>query len=263
MTTTRYQLLPIHALQRGRYQPRLHFEAESLQELSRSILTQGLIEPLIVREIAAQRYEIIAGERRFRAAMLAEMTMLPCLIGDYTDQQAAALTLVENIQRQELNLIEEANGYRRLCDEFHFRQDEIAALVSKSRSHIANILRLLNLCQPVQDAIIEGKLSLGHARLLVNRVASQQLVLTQQVIENEWSVRTLEEKIKTLKNEQHTPSMPGSNADIERLEINLAEQMGAPVQIVTENGRGGWLKIKFFDNDTLSGLLERMGLSYD
>ena len=122
-----------------------------LQELAQSIASQGLIEPLVVRSIAKQRYEIIAGERRWRAAKLAGLQEVPCLIGEYTDKQACALTLIENIQRQDLNLIEEASGYRRLIDEFHYHQDEIAVLVGKSRSHIANILRLLSLSELVKN----------------------------------------------------------------------------------------------------------------
>ena len=258
-----YKLLPVDCLQRGRYQPRVHFEPKALQELAHSILTQGLIEPLIVQEIAPERYEIIAGERRWRAAQLAKMDTIPCLIGVYTDEQAAALTLVENIQRQELNLIEEANGYRRLCDEFHFQQDEIATLVSKSRSHIANILRLLSLCPQVQEKISAGKVSLGHARLLVGMESGLQIALVNQVVANEWSVRALEEKVRALKAGAGLESRLPKDRDILRLENTLADQIGAPVQIISENGQGGWLQVKFFDNETLAGLLERMGLSYD
>ena len=258
---TAYQVLPIDALQRGRYQPRLKFNESLLQELADSILTQGLIEPLIVREIITGRYEIIAGERRWRAAKIAKLTEVPCIVGEYTDKQAAALTLVENIQREELNLIEEACGYRRLRDEFHFHQDEIASLVSKSRSHIANILRLLTLCSQIQEKIIDGKLALGHARLLVGMAPTVQMELAEQIINNDWSVRTLEEKVKQLKKTaREEPEKTDLN--IKHLEVQLAEQVGAPVQIVAQ-GRGGWLQIKFFDNDTLAGLLERMGLRYD
>ncbi|MGQ3888449.1 ParB/RepB/Spo0J family partition protein [Legionella sp. CNM-1927-20] len=258
---TVYKILPIEMLQRGRYQPRLHFDEQSLQELAKSIQAQGLIEPLIVREIVSNRYEIIAGERRWRAAMLVNLTELPCLVGDYTDEQAAALTLVENIQRKELNLIEEARGYRRLRDEFNFHQDEIAILVGKSRSHIANILRLLTLCQNVQEKIISGKLTLGHARLLVGLTPTVQNELSQLVIDKDWSVRALEERVKGLKKSIVRDKIT-SNLDIKYLETQLAEQVGAPVQIVTHNV-GGLLQIQFFDNDTLAGLLERMGLRYD
>lgn len=261
--TSVYQELAIDSLQRGRYQPRLYFDQQALQELADSILAQGLIEPLIVRHIACQRYEIIAGERRWRAALLAGLATVPCLIGDYTDEQAATLTLVENIQREELNLIEEAQGYQRLSKEFHFQQAEIAALVSKSRSHIANLLRLLSLSELVQQAIIAGELSLGHARLLVGLPTALQLSFVSQIKEQEWSVRVFEEKIKALKYRTVNSNATPKNTDIQRLEISLAEQMGAPVQIISEKGSAGWLQVKFFDNDTLTGLLERMGLRYD
>ncbi|VEG91298.1 ParB/RepB/Spo0J family partition protein [Legionella spiritensis] len=258
-----YQQLSVQALQPGRYQPRLHFDQKALEELAQSILSQGLIEPIVVREIALNHYEIIAGERRWRAAMLAGLQDIPCLVGEYTDEQAAALTLVENIQRQELNLIEEAGGYRRLCDEFHFQQEEIATLVGKSRSHIANILRLLSLDEKVQAFIKTGHLSLGHARMLVGLSPGRQIALADSVVAEQWSVRQLEEKIRLSKSPSPMPGNPGRDRDIERLQTLLAEQIGAPVQIINESGAGGWLQVKFFDNDTLAGLLERLGLRYD
>jgi ParB family chromosome partitioning protein len=261
---TEFIHLPIDSLQAGQYQPRQDFNAIALQELAQSIASQGLIEPLVVRAIAKQRYEIIAGERRWRAAKLAGFTQIPCLVGEYTDKQACALTLIENIQRQDLNLIEEASGYRRLIDEFHYHQDEIAVLIGKSRSHIANILRLLVLTEPVKELIRQSLLSLGHARVLVGLSPAQQEWFAQHVIEDQWSVRQLEHAVREYKNQ---PVSNLKNAkkdrDIERLEMVLAEQVGAPVQIISDSDDGGWLKVKFFDNDTLAGLLERLGLRYD
>lgn len=259
---TVYKLLPIESLQRGQYQPRQTFDERALHDLAQSILTQGLIEPLVVREIAPFCYEIIAGERRWRAAMIAGLADIPCLIGTYTDQQTAAVTLIENIQRQDLNLLEEASGYQRLHDEFHFSQDEISTLVGKSRSHIANILRLLTLCASVQQRLHARQLSLGHARMLVGLTIQQQEALAKQVHEQGWSVRRLEEEVRSNKHPIDEPQPP-KDRDIAYLQSQLAEQMGTPVQIITDNEHGGWLKIKFFDNDTLAGLLERMGLRYD
>lgn len=260
---TVFKTLPIEWLVAGRYQPRTSFPQDALQELAQSIASQGLIEPLVVREIAFESYEIIAGERRWRAAMQVGLSELPCLIGTYSDEQAATLTLVENIQRQDLNLIEEANGYQRLFKEFHFQQEEIAALVGKSRSHIANLLRLLTLCDAVQQCLRTGALSLGHGRMLVGLPRDEQLFLLSQIEEKNWSVRQLESKVREMKNNEWTLPSPQKDRDIERLEIKLAEQIGSPVQIISEKGTGGWLQVKFFDNDTLAGLLERMGLSYD
>lgn len=261
---TEFVYLPIECLQAGQFQPRQDFNLPALQELAQSIASQGLIEPLVVRMIAKQRYEIIAGERRWRAAKLAGLHEVPCLLGEYTDKQACALTLIENIQRQDLNLIEEASGYRRLMDEFHYLQDEIAVLVGKSRSHIANILRLLTLTAVVKTLIRERILSLGHARVLVGLIPEQQEWFANQALEEQWSVRQLEQAIKVHKNNRSDiPKNAKKDRDIERLQDILSEQVGAPVQIVNDLDEGGWLKVKFFDNDTLAGLLERLGLRYD
>lgn len=260
---TELHKLPIDALQAGLYQPREHFDEAALRELSQSIASQGLIEPIIVRPIAGGRYEIIAGERRWRAAKLAGFSDISCLVGNYTDKQACALTLIENIQRQDLNLIEEATGYRRLMDEFNYHQDEISALVGKSRSHIANILRLLSLTPVVKQYLREQAIGLGHARVLVGLDPVLQEHLAIQAVEEQWSVRQMEQAVKELKHETAKPKNPKSSRDVERLERLLSEQVGAPVQIETELSDGGWLKLKFFNNDTLAGLLERLGLRYD
>lgn len=261
---TEFIYLPIDSLQAGQYQPRQDFNDAALQELAQSIASQGLIEPLVVRSIAKQRFEIIAGERRWRAAKLAGLQEIPCLVGEYSDKQACALTLIENIQRQDLNLIEEASGYRRLMDEFHYQQDEIAVLVGKSRSHIANILRLLTLSELVKTLIRDKILSLGHARVLVGLDPEHQEWFSNEVIEEQWSVRQLEQAIKLHKSEPVAlPKNAKKDRDIERLQTILSEQVGAPVQIVNDNEAGGWIKVKFFDNDTLAGLLERLGLRYD
>lgn len=256
-----FKAVALENLQRGQYQPREDFEAESLQELADSIRSQGLIEPLVVREVSQNRYEIIAGERRWRAARLAGLTEVPCLIGNYTDQQACAVTLIENIQRQDLNVIEEATGYRRLVDEFFFQQDDIAALVGKSRSHIANILRLLTLDESVKIPLRERRLSLGHARLLVGLTSREQANFVNHALNEAWSVRQLEQAVRAHK--KNPPGDVREDKDVLYLQNQLSEQLGAPVQIVSETGTGGWLKVKFFNNETLSGLLDRLGLRYD
>lgn len=261
---TEFHNLPIDSLQAGQFQPRLDFDPQALNELAQSIRAQGLIEPLIVRLIAKQRYEIIAGERRWRAAKLAGLAEVPCLLGDYTDKQACALTLIENIQRQDLNVIEEATGYRRLVDEFQYQQDEIAILVGKSRSHVANILRLLSLSETVKNHLRSGSLSLGQARLLVGLSVENQDGLANQVLAKQWTVRQLEHEVKNLKNKcANEPKNPKQDKDIARLQTILSEQVGAPVEIINDNEQGGFLKVKFFNNDTLAGLLDRLGLRYD
>jgi ParB family chromosome partitioning protein len=257
-----FKNLPLEWLQPGKYQPRRDFSENSLKELACSIQQQGIIEPLVVRVLYDQRFEILAGERRWRAAMMAGLSEVPCVIGDYNDQQAAAITLIENIQREDLNLIEEAKGYDRLLQEFHFKQDEVATLVGKSRSHIANILRLLSLSEAVQERIRSRELSLGHARMLVGLSPTLQTCLALQCCEQGWSVRHLEDKVR--KSKQYDVKSPQSPAsDVARLQAILAHQLGTPVEITTEGPQGGWLKIKFFDNETLTGLLEKLGLSYD
>lgn len=256
--------ISIENIQAGQYQPREDFNTPALQELAQSIATQGLIEPLIVRAITRNHYELIAGERRWRAAKLAGLLTVPCLVGDYTDKQACALSLIENIQRENLNLIEEANGYSRLINEFHYHQDEIATLIGKSRSHIANILRLLSLSEKTKTLIRDKLLTLGHARMLVGLVPTQQEFFSMQIIDHQWSVRQLEQAVKKLKtNKELIPPNAKKDRDIERLQNVLAEQVGAPVQIINDVDNGGWLQVKFFDNDTLAGLLERLGLRYD
>lgn len=260
-STTLFKSIPIDFLQRGEYQPRKHFDETGLQELAQSILAQGLIEPLVVRKRTETAYEIIAGERRWRASMLAGLSEVPCLVREYTDEEACAVTLIENIQRQDLSIIEEANGYQRLLTEFHFNQAEIATIVGKSRSHIANLIRILTLCPFTQEHLHRNELSLGHARMLVGLDEALQKKFTRQIIDNQWSVRKLEDEIRAVKLPVIAP--PSTDLDIVRLETQLSEQIGSPVQLIADSTQGGWLKIKFYNNDTLAGLLERMGLRYD
>lgn len=254
-----FKLLEISQLQRGKYQPRRDFDVQAMEELAESIRSQGLIEPLIVREIDSNQYEIIAGERRWRAAMLVGLLNVPCLIGDYTDKQTAAITLIENIQRANLNLIEEASGYKQLLDEFLFKQDDIATMVGKSRSHIANLLRLLTLCDEIKQRLRDQQLTLGHARMLVGLPTAQQIRYANETIRGHWSVRRLEQEIR---NRQIPNTTVQSRVDCDKLQLQnaLADYMGAPVEIIRDAHQGGVLKITFYDNDTLSGLLERMGM---
>ena len=261
--STIFKFIPIDCLQRGQYQPRVLFDETSLKELATSIQTHGIIEPLIVRQLTQHLYEIIAGERRWRAAMIAGLSSVPCVIGNYDEKQTAAITLIENIQRKDLSLLEEANGYQQLHEKFHFNQHEIATLVGKSRSHIANLLRLLTLGSFVQTLLHQGLLSLGHARMLVGLNESLQQMLAQKTLSNHWSVRKLEDEVRISKlNAKATDFNPSDN-NLVHLETSLTFQIGAPVQVQTDPNQGGWLKIKFYDNDTLAGLLDRMNLRYD
>ena len=254
------KIIPIDCLTRGEYQPRIHFEPNALQELADSIIAQGLIEPIVVRPITSNRFEIIAGERRWRAAQLANILELPCLINNYSDEQALAVTLIENIQREDLNVIEEANGYHRLIEEFYFQHDDIAKMVGKSRSHITNMLRLLTLDVKIKQALIDKQLTMGHAKMLVGLSCNLQHELLHKITQNEWSARKVEFEVKRLKKSAISPKR---DRDVERLQTLISEQVGSKAEIEQDLNDGGWLKIKFYDNDTLAGLLEKMGVKYD
>lgn len=253
------QQLPIEALQRGHFQPRHHFDGEALEELAQSIRQMGgLLQPIVVRPLAHNRYEIIAGERRWRACQLAELSSVSCLVGEYSDEQALQAAIVENINRSDLNLIEEAKAYLRLQEEFVYTHDEIAALVGKSRAAISNLLRLLKLDSRIQQYLIDGNLSEGHGKLLAGLPLEQQYPLAQQCAENELSVRQLERLIRLGKAE--TTIAPRKDPHLTRLENSLAEQVGSPVAVdCDENGRGA-LRIQFQNLEILQGILQRLGI---
>lgn len=252
-------MIPIEKLNRGEYQPRVFFDEVALNELAQSIKEQGLIEPIVVRPDGSQ-YEIIAGERRWRAAQLVGLHEIPCLVKEYTDEQVMAVTLIENVQREDLNPIEEAQGYFRLSDEYFFSHDDIAKMVGKSRVHITNTLRLLSLDERVKKAICNKEITMGHGKMLVGLSTEQQHDLLKKMIKNEWSARKVEQAVRALKK---VPMSVRRDRDVERLETLIAEQCGTKAEIEQDQADGGWLKIKFFDNDTLAGLLERIGVKYD
>lgn len=253
------QQLPIEALERGRFQPRQHFDSEALAELAQSIRQMGgLLQPIVVRPLTHNRYEIIAGERRWRACQLAGLSTVSCLIGEYSDEQALQAAIVENINRSDLNLIEEAKAYLRLQEEFVYTHDEIGALVGKSRAAISNLLRLLKLDNRIQQYLIDGNLSEGHGKLLAGLPIEEQYPLAHPCVENELSVRQLERLIKQGKVEA-TPTAR-KDPNIVHLESTLAEQVGSPVAVdYNENGRGA-LHIQFQNFEILQGILQRLGL---
>jgi ParB family transcriptional regulator, chromosome partitioning protein len=251
--------IAVDRLSRGEFQPRTYFDETALQELAESIKQQGLIEPLVVRALGDD-FEIIAGERRWRAAQLASLADVPCLVNDYTDEQAMAVTLIENIQREDLNVIEEALGYQRLIDEFFFQHDDIGKMVGKSRSHVTNTLRLLNLSDEVKIALERQQLSMGQAKVLVGLDKTLQKKILANTLKNDWSARRVEQEVKRLKTIKLSHK---GDRDVLRLEALIGEQVGSKAEIEQDDGNGGWLKIKFFDNDTLAGLLDKMGVSYE
>lgn len=219
--------IAIENLQAGTYQPRQHFDPVCLAELTASIKSAGMIQPLVVRPISSNKYEIIAGERRWRAAQMAQLATVPCLVRAATDEQAAAISTIENVNRVDLNPIEEASAYRRLLNEFDYSHDEVAAAVGKSRSRISNALRLLKLEKQVQQWLIDGVLTEGHGKMLASLAADKQLSLAKQTIANGWSVRRIEQAIKA----PAKPQADYKDPDVVSLQNSLGDYVGCKVQI--------------------------------
>lgn len=253
------QQISIDLLTPGKYQPRQHFDPEKLQELAESIKsTDGLLQPIVVRP-ANGKYEIVAGERRWRAAQLACMTDISCLIYSYSDEQALQASIIENINRTDLNPIEEAFAYQRLIDEFHYLHEEVAASVGKSRTVITNSLRLLKLDPRVQQLLITGQISEGHGKILASLRQHEQIQLAEQCAQKGWSVRKMEIEVKKLQQISTETNTPYSDANLKNLEISLSEHVGNRVQIEYESRGGGYVKIRFNNIDELEGHFERIG----
>lgn len=263
MLTDELKELPTESLSRGQFQPRLTFDQTALRELADSILEQGIIEPIIVRLIATNQYEIVAGERRWRAAQLAGLTKVACIIREYSDEQAAEVTIIENIQREDLNPIEEAKAMARLTHEFSHTHEELAFALGKSRTKITNMLRLLQLNPNVQQLLTEKKLSEGHGKILAGIENHEQFNMAQKCINNNWSVRQLETIARKLKHSSQS-SQNNGDPNIERLERIAADRFNAEVKLEdNKQQKSGWLKIKYYDYETLSGILEKMGIELE
>lgn len=256
--TTVLKNLPVECLSRGRYQPRRQFNEAALQELAESIRSQGVIEPIIAREIGPNRYEIIAGERRWRASQLAGLTMVPCVIRNYTDAQAAEVTLIENIQREDLNPIEEALALLRLIDDFKYTHEDLAKSLGQSRTKITNTLRLLQLDARVQQLLIDKGLTEGHGKILAGLSHELQFKFAQSVISEDWSVRHLEQMIQQEKTNGAQETKVDVN--IRRLEKMTSDHFGAEVVLENHANRSGWIKLKYQNYDVLAGILEKMGI---
>jgi ParB family chromosome partitioning protein len=254
-------VLRLDAMQAGKYQPRTRMDEGALQELAASIRAQGVMQPILVRSIGDDRYEIIAGERRFRAAKLAGLEEVPVLVKNVPDQAAAAMALIENIQREDLNPLEEAQGIQRLLDEFDFTHEQAAESVGRSRSAVSNLLRLLNLAMPVQTMLLAGDLDMGHARALLAVDAATQIQLANQVVNKRMSVRETEKLVSSTTREVPTTKARAANdggRDTRRLEEELSDLLSANVKIKM-GGRGrGKLQIDFGDLDALEGILGRL-----
>ncbi len=250
--------LPVDLIQRGRYQPRIDMRPETLQELADSIRAQGVVQPIVVRPVDGSRYEIIAGERRWRAAQLAGLHEIPAVVREVPDRAAIAMALIENIQREDLNPMEEANALKRLIEEFEMTHQQAAEAVGRSRAAVSNLLRLLELAAEVRRMVEERELEMGHARALLALEADAQLHAARQVVARGLSVRETEQLVRRLK--EPAPGKkpaPRLDPDIRRLQEELSERLGAGVAI-QHKGRKGRLVISYNSLDELEGILEHL-----
>ncbi|TXI96842.1 MAG: ParB/RepB/Spo0J family partition protein [Burkholderiaceae bacterium] len=255
--------LPVTQMQAGKYQPRTRMDEGALAELAASIKAQGLMQPILVRPIGTNngqtQYEIIAGERRFRASQLAGLTEVPVLVKDVDDQAAAAMALIENIQREDLNPLEEAQGIHRLITDFSFTHEQAAQSVGRSRSAVSNLLRLLNLARPVQTMLMAGDIDMGHARALLAVDSATQIQLANQVVAKRLSVRDTEKLVTKTSAELTNPSKPREKAeksrDITRLEEELSDLLVTQVSLKLGSKGRGQMIIDFADLDSLDGII--------
>ena len=259
-------VVKITQVEPNREQPRKNFDEDALQELADSIKQFGLLQPILVQD-RKTHYEIIAGERRWRAAKLAGLKEVPVIIRDYTDQEIVEISLIENIQREDLNPIEEAQAYKRLLTEFNLKQDEVAERVSKSRTAVTNSMRLLKLCDEVQQMIIDDMLSTGHARALISiEDPEQQYMIAQKIFDEQLSVREVEKLVKDL-NKPEKPKKESNKEDksldiiYEAIEEKLKQSLGTKVEISSKGNGAGKLEIEFYNHDDLDRIIELLSKS--
>jgi len=250
--------LPVDQLYRGAHQPRRVIRDEGIDELAQSIRTQGVIEPVLVRPRHGGGYEIVAGERRWRAARRAGLETIPVLVRDVDDRQATILALIENIQREDLNALEEATALNRLREEHGITHEELAGAVGRSRSAVTNLLRLLDLAAGVRELIDAGELEMGHARALLALPTEGQTAAARQVVRQRLSVRQTEALVKRLLGGPDAPA-GAKDPDTQRLEKAVSERLGAPVTITANSKGRGRLVVRYTTLDELDGILERMG----
>ncbi len=249
--------LPIESLVPGKYQPRTRMDPQALSELAESIRAQGLMQPILARAIAGGQYEIIAGERRWRASQLAGLTEVPVLVREVADDVALKMALIENIQREDLNPLEEAQGLQRLIEEFDMTHQAVAESVGRSRVAVTNILRLLNLAKPVQAMLLEGQIEMGHARALLPLSAARQTEVAHEVARRGLSVREVERLVNRLLHPKPARA-PAKDRDVLRLEEELSETLGTKVSITANRKGAGRVTIEFSDLNQLDGILGRL-----
>lgn len=249
--------LPVEKMQRGEYQPRTNMDRDSLEELAASIKSQGIIQPILVRPISGDRYEIIAGERRWRAAQIAQLAEVPVLVRDIPDEATLAVALIENIQRENLNPVEEAVGLKRLMDEFELTHEEMAKSVGRSRTAVTNLIRLLGLSHGARQLLEHRKIEMGHARALLGLPVEKQDFAAAEVYAKKLSVRQTEALVRSYAQPKKAPTKRPKSSDIQSLEENLAEKLGTRVSVEDRNGKGK-LIIEYKSLDILDGILEHI-----
>jgi ParB family chromosome partitioning protein len=252
--------LGIDELQPGKYQPRSHMGETSLAELAESIKSQGVMQPILARPLAAGGYEIVAGERRWRAARMAGLTSVPALVREIPDQQALAAALIENIQREDLNPLEEATGIQRLTEEFGLTHQAIAETLGRSRAAVTNLLRLLDLAPPVRELLAQGRIDMGHARALLALPVTRQIELAREAADKGLTVREVEQRVAgAAKGTQ--PRRARVDRDVARLEEEWSDRLGTTVQIKPRGKRGGKLVLAYRTLDELDELLSKLAQS--
>lgn len=249
--------LPLDKIRRGHYQPRVHFDAEALQTLADSIRAQGVLQPIVVRPVGDE-YELIAGERRWRAAQLAELQQIPAIVKQLPDEVVAAVTLIENIQREDLNPLEEANAFQRLINEFGMTHQRVSEAVGRSRAAVTNLLRLLELSEEVKKLVDGGQLSMGHARALLGLPAHVQQQLAREIIARDLSVRETEKRVRAAQTLAKPKTGKRTDPDIARLEQELSDRFGAKVQIDHSGSGKGKLIFHYKSSDEFEGILKKI-----
>ena len=263
ITEARVDKLPVSALQPGVYQPRQQFDEEALQDLAESIQHQGLVQPIVVKAIAEDRYEIIAGERRWRAAKLAGLERVPVIIRHADDQATLAMSLIENIQREDLNPIEIARGLKQFMQEFNLTQKEVAEAIGRSRTGVTNLLRLLKLPQSIQDALHQGEVSMGHARAIISLPEKLQLEIMAKILQKDWSVRETEAYVQSLligsgqQKPAKTTKLKVPEALVQQQQ-QLSAKLGQPVKIRHRETGKGKIEIAYESEEALQNLLKQL-----
>jgi ParB family chromosome partitioning protein len=250
--------LPVELLQRGRYQPRRDMSTEALEELTESIKAQGVMQPIVVRPISDSRYEIIAGERRWRAAQMAGLPTIPAVVREVSDEAAIAMALIENIQREDLNPIEEAFALARLKDEFELTHQQVANAVGKSRAMVTNLLRLISLEEEVKKLLEHGDLEMGHARALLALSNDNQIAAARTVVAKGLSVRQTEALVRDYEKTAPVKEVVREDPNVRKLLSDLSDRLGAPVQLRQEKGGKGKLVIAYNSLDELDGILSHI-----